>query len=65
MPQATKYLSDKFNEESAWNQIRGKFTCDKGMFTEIKGVALTDDDWDAVDYMIQEWDYGYKPQESA
>lgn len=59
MPQATPELSQAWDEESAWDQLAFKTTETAGVIRFRDGYPPTDDDLRAVDYLCQEWDYGY------
>jgi len=59
MPQATPELRAVWNETKAWEQIANKVTMDRGWILAKDESAMTDDDWGAIEYMIQEWDYAY------
>jgi hypothetical protein len=63
MPQATDELSKKWGntDEKAWEQLAGKVVEVAGMISFRKRYVPTDDDWSAVTYLCQEWDYDYKP----
>jgi hypothetical protein len=67
MPQATRELQIKWDHD---NQMDGKamrhlslagFTFPKGgIIRAPEGYTPTDDDYSAIDYLCQEWDYGWK-----
>lgn len=64
MPQATDELRAKWGnggDEEAWTQLAGKTVEVAGMISFRKGYEPTEDDLSAVEYLCQEWDYGYKP----
>lgn len=66
MPQATQELRDRWDhdtymEKLAWDHLRKRgFTFDRsGMIKAPKGYDPTEDDYSAIDYMCQEWDYAW------
>lgn len=62
MPQATDELRAKFPDDDAeaLEVIRENFNDDKGWITlKDPNYKPTEREWDAVDYLIQEWDYAY------
>ena len=60
MPQANSYLSVKWSEEKAWEQLAGKIIDEIGVLHFRKFVVPSEDDWEAVDYLCQEYDYDFK-----
>jgi hypothetical protein len=64
MPQANEYLSSRWDECSAWAQLAGNFLVSKGGIiypteeTKEEGISVEDDE--AIDYLCQEWDYGFE-----
>ena len=64
MPQATPELRAKFPEwdGEALDVIRQNFTVDQGGVIRKKDPKYepTEREWDAVDYLFQEWDYAYE-----
>ncbi len=63
MPQAEQRLRDKFSDESAAEQlIVTNYTCRFGIISpRVKGIPMTQEEKDAIDYLVQEWDYAYEP----
>lgn len=61
MPQATAELSRRWDEETAWDQLAFKTIETAGVIRFRDGYSPTEDDLSAVDYLCQEWDYGYAP----
>lgn len=66
MPQATKELQLAWDHD---NQMDGKamrhlidrgFTFDRGMIIAPEGETPTELDFSAIDYLCQEWDYGWE-----
>lgn len=67
MPQATQELRDKWDhdtymEKLAWDHLRKRgFTYTRGGIIQApEDHTFIQDDWDAIDYMCQEWDYGWE-----
>lgn len=63
MPQATDELRAKFPEcdSEALDVLEVNFTQTKGIFRKKNpAYSPTQREWDAIDYMFQEWDYGYE-----
>lgn len=62
MPQATQQLRDKFpgGDREALTVLEANFKHDAGVFTKkTHGYVPTEREWDALDYLLDEWDYGY------
>lgn len=65
MPQATPELRAKFpgHDSEAMEVLAKNFTQSKGVYRKKDPNYKPNlREWDAVDYMIQEWDYGYEGQ---
>lgn len=64
MPQATDELRAKFPgwDAEAMEVLEKNFICSKGGVYRKKdpNYEPTQREWDAIDYMWQEWDYGYE-----
>lgn len=63
MPQASSELRAKFpnGDTEALDVIEVNFTESKGLITpKVAGYIPTDRESDAIDYLFQEWDYGYE-----
>jgi hypothetical protein len=70
MPQATRELQIRWNHDQvmdsdATNHLlnSGNFYFSKGIIKAIPGYQPTPDDYSAIDYLCQEWDYGWEPQQ--
>lgn len=64
MPQATKDLKDRWLDDGcALTQLGKNFTYHAGIIRPVPGHTPTDDDFSAIDYLVQEWDYGYEAPE--
>jgi len=63
MPQATPELRKKFpgNDSEAMEVIAANFLVDRGGVIRKKDPKYTptDREMDAIDYLFQEWDFGY------
>lgn len=62
MPQASDELRAKFpgHDSEALEVIATNFNDDKGWITlKDPNYKPTEREWDAVDYLIHEWDYAY------
>jgi hypothetical protein len=61
MPQATKELRDQWEDDSvALAQLGTNFTIRAGVIRACAGHEPSPDDFSAIDYLCQEWDYGYE-----
>lgn len=61
MPRASDYLRQKWgSHEQAYEQLRPNFTDDRGVLRPKAGYTPTAEDYSAIDYLCDEWDYGYK-----
>jgi len=63
MPQATPELRKKFPgyDAEALNVLRQNFTNDRGLIRrKDKNYKPTRREFDAIDYLFQEWDYAYE-----
>jgi hypothetical protein len=64
MPQATPELQAKFpgGDAEAWGVLRENFRDDCGMIRpkDPKYRPTTDREWEAINYLFHEWDYGYE-----
>lgn len=62
MPQGPAHLHEKFGDDGVaweWLESRG-FTHNKGVIKKPHAkYVLTDADYDAIDYLILEWDWDY------
>ena len=47
------------NDVKAWEQIKGKVVDNQGIITERPGVELNEMDFAAIDYLCNEFDYGF------
>lgn len=65
MPQASEELRAKFpgSDQQAFEVIRNNFDVSRaGMICpKVQGYKPTAEEWDAIDYLFYEWDYGYRP----
>lgn len=64
MPQATSELQVLWgtSDEKALDQILPNFTISRGGIIRPKlNYVQTDKDLSAIDFLFQEWDYGYEP----
>ena len=43
-------------------EILKDYSCVGGVFTEPEGHEITEEEWEAIDYLFNEWDYGYEPR---
>jgi hypothetical protein len=65
MPQATRELQEKWDHDKqmdakAYDHLRSKdFQLSTGMIIAPPGYTPTDEDYSAIDYLCQEWDYGW------
>lgn len=67
MPQATQELRDRFpmGDDQAWDLIKGLVENHRGILQPKKDTDLdlfTNDMWQVIDYLCQEWDYGWNPK---
>jgi hypothetical protein len=54
-------MSRRFEDDGeAWKQLGDNFTDDRGMIRNIIGYKPTDDDFVAIDYLCNEWDYSWE-----
>ncbi len=63
MPQAPDSLRKKFpgSDREALAVLKENFTETKGLISKkLATYKPTRREWDAVDYLIQEWDYAYR-----
>ncbi len=65
MPQATDELRAIWgiSEEKAFEQLGDNFVVDNGIIRPKLNYVQTDKDLSAIDFLFQEWDYGYEPLE--
>lgn len=61
MPQAEAWLAAKWDEGKAIAQLGSNFSSVSGVFHPLPGYDPTDEDMEALMYMVQEWDYAYDP----
>ena len=62
MPQASDALRDEWKDDTtALNFLDGRGVREvrNGMLLLPKGIALTDRDWRAITYLMDEWDFDY------
>lgn len=61
MPQATPDLRARWADDStALGHLHGRYLVGRGgVIQPLVGTVPTSDDYSAIDYLIQEWDYGY------
>lgn len=64
MPQAPDHLRAKFADDSAAFEALGfNFFClPGGVIYPKEGYVPNAHEWDAIDYLIMEWDYGYSSE---
>jgi len=61
MPQATDELRERWNLNSALEVMDVNHVCEHGIFMPRSfGQAITPEEESAMDYLFQEWDYGYE-----
>lgn len=66
MPQATNDLKKRWlSDGCALSQLGKNFTYSAGIIRPVLGYTPTADDISAIDYLFQEWDYGYEPAEAV
>lgn len=60
MPEAPQYLRDEFPDADgdAWLYSRGFKLNRRWEWVPPSGHEFVQRDWDAIDYMIMEWDFG-------
>jgi hypothetical protein len=65
MPQATPELCAKFpgHDAEAFEVIKANFTTSRGgvIYPKVVGYKMTEREGDAIDYLCDEWDYGFNP----
>lgn len=62
MPQASDELRERWkNPETAFTQLGDNFIEEEGYIRAIPGYQPTVDDFSAIDYLRNEWDYGFIP----
>lgn len=62
MPQAPDYLRAKFaHDGEAWAALGDNFTDTRGLIRPKPGHKPTDREFDAIDYLVMEWDYAWEP----
>ncbi|QDH83662.1 hypothetical protein [Achromobacter phage Motura] len=61
MPQASAELAAKFKDDGdAFEVLADRFHVGTNGYIQPKqGTEVTDDDMDAIEYLVDEWDYGY------
>ena len=65
MPQASERLRSMFeDDQAAFAVIDGKFDVAVGFIIRpvIKGYTPNEKEGDAIDYLCDEWDFGYSPK---
>lgn len=70
MPQATDKLRNLWNDDDGVDDVkatrhlqeRGFIFTRGGMIVASVDHEFTEKDYSAIDYMFQEWDYGYDPK---
>jgi hypothetical protein len=63
MPQAPQWLRNKFpgDDAEALAVLEANFNDDRGMLSlKDPTYKMTDREWEAILYLVHEWDYGYK-----
>lgn len=63
MPQAPQWLRDKFpgDDAEALEILEANFTEKAGVFRKKDpNYQPTEREFEAIDYLFQEWDYGYE-----
>lgn len=71
MPQATEALRtrwdhyNKLDRKAIAHLRQVNFTWLKGIIRPPEGYQPTSDDYSAIDYLCQEWDYGYDPSPAS
>lgn len=60
MPQTSDELRAKWDDGTAHEQLALNFLCKAGLFTEREGYVPTDEDYSALQYLCEEWDYAYQ-----
>lgn len=64
MPQASSELQAKFpgGDSEAHEVLKINFRLDRGFIYRKKSPSYkpTEREWDAINYMFHEWDYGYE-----
>lgn len=63
MPQASQDLRDKFpgHDVEAWEALKPNFVDKAGVLSKKdKAYRPTASEWEAVDYLCDEWDYFYE-----
>lgn len=64
MPQASEELRAKFpgDDTEAWDVLNKNFNEIAGViFPKVAGYQMTEREGEAIDYLSDEWDYGYSP----
>lgn len=59
MPQTSEYLANKWTEESAYNALVKNFKVINGWIKQKKDIKIDSEEWEAIQYLIEEWDYAY------
>ena len=59
MPQTSEYLANKWTEESAYNALVKNFKVINGWIKGNPDYTMTDEECEAILYLIEEWDYAY------
>lgn len=60
MPQASDYLRGQFEHDgAAWDVLRAHFTESRGVIRPKNGHAPSAAEFEAIDYLVMEWDYAY------
>lgn len=66
MPSASDELRARWmtdDETKPYDQLRGRCRIGRdGTIRPIRSVDLTGDDYSAIDYLCDEWDYGFSPK---
>lgn len=68
MPQATPELAAKFpgDDQEALEVLEANFIERAGVFCKKDPkYQPTEREWDAIDYLFHEWDYGYIDEEDS
>ena len=60
MPQAPNELRAKFEDDRvAWDVLKDNFIDHRGLIKPKPGYVPNDRDFEAIDYLVLEWDYAY------
>ena len=64
MPQASDELRKRWGiaPEKALRVLRGRFDIDNGLIRPKPAVFVQDEEYSAIDFLCDEWDYAYDPR---